>query len=364
MLNSTDFSPVLNCQDADTAASNLVNIISSVVDDKLCLQHGRFQFNTSEYKVDTALLDYLKANRSVNPLKKTINKKVSIVEPGASVSSEEIENLMSKKPMKERKLNKKGLIKKLKAEALNHTSGLECEFQNAVPSPEPIMNQIPELDSTSKSDKTHDIYSSLSHTPKRSHFKPENDLILFDHYNPVNPVASTSTGRVDLTLSNIRKRKLAKKITHIKKRLLEEETDVGSDDEYSLRESSDDGTLIPTLEESDTVEELETHNLEKTTQSSSRNMVEKQINSFLLVRFRGHKTNKFYVGQILELTENSGMLVKFMRRRKADLFYWPDVNDASFILESDVELVLTNPREGRRGTFKFEDIDYSKYNVQ
>lgn len=51
-------------------------------------------------------------------------------------------------------------------------------------------------------------------------------------------------------------------------------------------------------------------------------------------------------------------------RRKADLFYWPDVNDVTFILESDVELVLTNPREGRRGTFKFEDIDYSKYNVQ
>lgn len=59
---------------------------------------------------------------------------------------------MSKKPMKERKSNKKGLIKKLKAEALNHTiSGLECEFQNPVPSPEPIMNQTPEFDSTSNS---------------------------------------------------------------------------------------------------------------------------------------------------------------------------------------------------------------------
>lgn len=30
-----------------------------------------------------------------------------------------------------------------------------------------------------------------------------------------------------------------------------------------------------------------------------------------------------------------------MRRRKAGLFYWPDVNDVSFILESDVELVWT-----------------------
>lgn len=29
----------------------------------------------NKYKVDTELLDYLKANRSVNPLKKTINKK-------------------------------------------------------------------------------------------------------------------------------------------------------------------------------------------------------------------------------------------------------------------------------------------------
>ncbi|CAK1584717.1 unnamed protein product [Parnassius mnemosyne] len=144
--------------------------------------------------------------------------------------------------MKERKSNKKGLIKKLKAEALNHTtSGLECEFQNPVASLEPIMNQKPEFDSTSKSGgekvtilseikfgpynraytdlkksnlqlhviyKTHDIYSTLSHTPKRSYFKPEIDLKLFGYYNPVNPVASTSTGKVDLTLSNIRKRKL------------------------------------------------------------------------------------------------------------------------------------------------------------
>lgn len=59
---------------------------------------------------------------------------------------------------------------------------------------------------------------------------------------------------------------MVKKISHIKKRLLEEETDEGSDDEYSLRESFDDGTFISTSEESDTVEELETHNLEKTTQ--------------------------------------------------------------------------------------------------
>lgn len=147
-----------------------------------------------------------------------------------------------------------------------------------------------------------------------------------------------------MTLSNIRKRKLGKKISHNKKRLLEEETDEGSDDEYSLRESFDDGTFISTSEESDTVEELETHNLVKTTQFFKKygRGTNSTTNSFLLVRFRGHKTNKFYVGKILELTENSGMLVKFMRRRKGDLFYWPDVNDVTFILESDVELVLTN----------------------
>ncbi|CAG5044047.1 unnamed protein product [Parnassius apollo] len=118
--------------------------------------------------------------------------------------------------MKERKSNKKGIIKKLKAEALNHTtSGLECEFQNPVPSPEPTMNQTPEFESTSK--------SGGEKTPKRSYFKPEIDLNFFDYYHPVNPVASTFTGKIDLTLSNIRKRKLGKKITHNKKILLEEE---------------------------------------------------------------------------------------------------------------------------------------------
>lgn len=63
-----------------------------------------------------------------------------------------------------------------------------------------------------------------------------------------------------------------------------------------------------------------------------------QIGSFLLVKFRGLKINKFYVGKLLELTEGSRMLVKFMRR-KGDFFSWPDVNDVSFILDSDVELV-------------------------
>lgn len=36
-----------------------------------------------------------------------------------------------------------------------------------------------------------------------------------------------------------------------------------------------------------------------------------QIGSFLLVKFRGLKINKFYVGKLLELTDGSGMLVKF-----------------------------------------------------
>ncbi|CAB3251769.1 unnamed protein product [Arctia plantaginis] len=53
----------------------------------------------NNYTIDTALLDYLKANRSANPLQKLRNKKVNIT-PGKSVSSQEVQLFMTKKTSK------------------------------------------------------------------------------------------------------------------------------------------------------------------------------------------------------------------------------------------------------------------------
>lgn len=50
----------------------------------------------NNYTIDTALLDYLKANRAPNPVQKVRNKKVNIA-PGKSVSSQEVQLMMTKK---------------------------------------------------------------------------------------------------------------------------------------------------------------------------------------------------------------------------------------------------------------------------
>lgn len=92
------------------------------------------------------------------------------------------------------------------------------------------------------------------------------------------------------------------------KRKLVQETDESNDD-YSLRDSSDEGPFFSESEPSDMEEDTVQNNFEKKTDKNDTLM--HQIGSFLLVKFRGLKINKFYVGKLLELTDGSGMLVKF-----------------------------------------------------
>lgn len=88
------------------------------------------------------------------------------------------------------------------------------------------------------------------------------------------------------------------------------------------------------------------------------------VKNWVLVKFCTKKTVKLFVGQIIKIDNDEKPVVKFLRRkRKTELFYYPQVDDISSIYDEDIITLLPNPILSRRGEIKFL-FDFSKFNVQ
>lgn len=312
----------------------------------------------NNYSIDKALLDYLKSYRTSKPAQKVRNKKLNIA-PGKSISSQEVQLLTSRKKSKLRKQT----INQDQSEDQQPEENLGAEpAVTDAPYPNrkqkvtimadvklsPYNRAYGNLKNLSKIDKNLDIFESLIDKENLPIVHPEEELEYIDYENPV---PSTSADN----FIKFKPNNTIKKIIEDKR----SDDSYSEADTYSLRDSSEDECFVPsgseTFEDNEEITQQET--VEKCENSSIR------VNSYVLVKFCGLKTEKYYVGKVLEMNDDSSMVIKFMRKRKEE-FYWPDIDDVSFILKSDMEILLGDPREGRRGTLKFDCIDFSKYNVQ
>lgn len=114
------------------------------------------------------------------------------------------------------------------------------------------------------------------------------------------------------------------------------------------------------------VEEMleEIENEEKDIQEITRNICDKALEDWVLVKFPTKKVVKYYVGQVIELDP---LLVKFARKssfhKKIPLFRFPIVEDISQVLEEDIVKLLPCPKLGRRGEISFE-ISFDGFDIQ
>lgn len=388
-LNKAHFPMLLKSLIESIEISNKVNICSGFratgivpFNPQKILQKLPEYDEENKYTVDNALLDYLKANRAANPTPKTKNKKVNVA-PGKSVSSQEVEVLIRTKKNNSTKSIKGKKKPKLDTQTFPDPETTTSDALVDLPDNETAM-QTESISSREKVtilsdvkfspyngaytdltkmnslklntiDKTFNIFASQN--KENLLVTQVEDYTLSEPINYDNPIPSTSTQ--SLTIS--KKRRLLKKTTPDtpKKGRLWKSDESSDDDNYSLRDTSDEEYFMPSESEASTViQEEKSPETEKLGNVSTF-----QVNSFVLVKFCGLKSNKYYVGKIMEVCEDSGLLVKFMRKRK-EQFYWPDIEDISLIFRSDIEMILETPLEGRRGQLRFECINSSEFNVQ
>ncbi|XP_028037361.1 uncharacterized protein LOC114248348 [Bombyx mandarina] len=321
----------------------------------------------NNYTIDTALLDYLKANRTANPLQKLRNKKLNIT-PGKSISSQEVQLFMTKKKSKLSRETNRSNINEAQQTFLDLETNLDAEPVIDEPNSKtrPKVTILSEVrfspyncayadltkmlpQNLKKVDKSYNIFKSES-KENLPVIQPEEEFLEYIDYE--NQMPSTSADNKRLILKK-------PESCNAKKKIKRDNSDDNSEnsDSYSLRDTSEDECFIPS--ESESCEDFEEQNVQNTVKKCET----LRIDSYVLVKFCGPKTNKYYVGKVLDIIDDSGMYVKFMRNRKEE-FYWPHIDDISYTVKSDIEIILGIPHEGRRGTLRFDCIDFSKYNVQ
>lgn len=90
-------------------------------------------------------------------------------------------------------------------------------------------------------------------------------------------------------------------------------------------------------------------------------------NDYLLVKFPLKSNTLFYIGKVLEVTNYSEYLIKFLRRKTSDYtFYYPVIDDISTVDRSDIVLKLPQPtsaKTARTSSFLSFRINLSVYNI-
>lgn len=144
-----------------------------------------------------------------------------------------------------------------------------------------------------------------------------------------------------------------KKFVAKKKRYIESEDD---SDAYSVHDSSE-GSII--LE--DTIEDSieETSEPEDNSNEEERSTLALDINSYILVKFRLEKRNKYYIGQIVEVIDSYSYKVKFLRNKGNCKFAWPITDDISLITKDDIENVIPTLLHERRGIKTFDILNFN-----
>lgn len=83
-----------------------------------------------------------------------------------------------------------------------------------------------------------------------------------------------------------------------------------------------------------------------------------------MVKFTLEKREKFYVGQVIDITDGNTYEVKFLRHKGKGKFVWPITEDVSVICVTDIERVLSKPVTQRRGTITFDLSTFKMYKIE
>lgn len=91
------------------------------------------------------------------------------------------------------------------------------------------------------------------------------------------------------------------------------------------------------------------------------------LNDFVLVKFLGKKTVKYFIGQIEEKIGNTEFGINFMRTKDKKKFIFPAIKDSSYVFIEDIYTKLPSPTmiggtERAIGGFTFK-IDLSSFNM-
>ena len=112
---------------------------------------------------------------------------------------------------------------------------------------------------------------------------------------------------------------------------------------------------------SDHEEEKENKSVEENTGSFYMQI---RDNDFILIRFPGKKTDKFYAGVVKNtLPEDDGYEVKYLGKSKGAYFVFPDVDDIGFVDKGDIEKKLSLEKIDKRGHHYFGSTIFSKYKI-
>lgn len=120
-------------------------------------------------------------------------------------------------------------------------------------------------------------------------------------------------------------------------------------DEESLStgelDSDEEGETVDYEDTRDETEELEGEDKYEEQQTNEHKSV--NASDFVVVKFATKKTVKHFIGLVLE--ENpDGYQIKFLRKKRGTLFVFPDVDDISDVVETDIEKVLMPPQIVRK----------------
>lgn len=263
------------------------------------------------YKIEHALLDYLKENRSPNvdqPEKKPRNKKVN-VPPGVSVSASDF----------------------------NYQVKLDVRIGKSLPSKE----------LTAESDLRNVIVTSnILLTPQKT------------TQDGVEPKAGTSWQDRNIGSSpekTINRRRAKNKFSIYGNSSSEDE----SIERYSLLDPSDNESWFIPSE----LEPEPDYPEEEIVETMQKNTIEVSVNQFVLVKFSTEKSTRYFIGKVLAKLSVSCFKIKFLRHRGKGIFIWPPVEDVSTMYTTDLEMVVPNPKEERRGALRFDISSMKTYAI-
>ncbi|CAB3231901.1 unnamed protein product [Arctia plantaginis] len=145
-------------------------------------------------------------------------------------------------------------------------------------------------------DKSYNIFKSES-KENLPVIQPKEEFLEYIDYE--NQVPSTSADKKRLILKE-------PESCNAKKKIMRDSSDDNSEnsDSYSIRDTSEDECFIPS--ESESCEDFEEQNVQNTLKKCET----PRVDSYVLVKFCGPRTNKYYVRKVLDIIDDSVMNVK------------------------------------------------------
>lgn len=79
-------------------------------------------------------------------------------------------------------------------------------------------------------------------------------------------------------------------------------------------------------------------------------------NDYVVVRLTGKKVMKHFVGVVLEIDLNKELTVKFLKKCGPNKFLFPDKDDISLVMPSEIVCVLSTPSLNKIKEYTFPNL--------